>query len=96
MQDVSILEVLSKNNPIIIDIRDNYFYNIGHIKNAINIPYYNLLNNHSHYLNKNSTYYLYCSNGKQSSEVSNRLNMFGYNTYNIIGGYDNYAMGKYY
>ena len=64
----------------------NYSYNISHIKNSINIPYYNLLNNYSHYLNKNNTYYLYCEEGKQSLEISKRLNEFGYNTKSIKGG----------
>ena len=73
MQNVSLSEVLNMYNVKIIDIRDNYTYNLGHIKNAINIPYYNLLNNFSHYLNKNEKYYLYCDNGKQSSEISNRF-----------------------
>ena len=53
---------------------------------SINIPYYNLLNNYSHYLNKNNTYYLYCEEGKQSLEISKRLNEFGYNTKSIKGG----------
>lgn len=82
------------NRDIIIDIRSNYSYDMGHIKNAINIPYYNLLNNFSHYLDKHKTYYLYCEYGKQSEEISNRLNMFGYNTFNIIGGYQGY-LNKY-
>jgi rhodanese-related sulfurtransferase len=63
----------------------NYSY-YPHIKNSINIPYYNLLNNYSHYLNKNNTYYLYCEEGKQSLEISKRLNEFGYNTKSIKGG----------
>ena len=44
----------------IIDIRDNYSYNQGHLKNARNIPYYSLLSNYSIYLNKHEEYYLYC------------------------------------
>ena len=96
MNRVSLNYVLSMNNPIIIDIRDNYSYNQGHIKNAINIPYYNLLNNYSHYLNKKEKYYLYCENGRQSGEISNRLNSFGYNTSNIEGGYEEYLNPKYY
>ena len=96
LMSVSMSEVLNMYNPKIIDIRDNYSYNLGHIKNAINIPYYNLLNNYSHYLNKQEKYYLYCDNGKQSLEISNRLNLFGYNTVNIIGGYDEYSNYKYY
>ena len=78
------------NQGIIIDIRTNYEYNLGHIEGAINIPYYNLLNNYNHYLNKYQKYYLYCDYGKQSKEISNRLNKFGYNTDTIIGGYVEY------
>lgn len=96
MNSVSLDYVLSMNNPIIIDIRDNYTYNLGHIRGAINIPYYNLLNNYYHYLSKNEKYYLYCENGKQSLDISTRLNSFGYNTVNIDGGYDEYLNSKYY
>ena len=53
MNTISIYELKKISSPIIIDIRDNYSYSISHVKNAINIPYYNLLNNYSHYLNKN-------------------------------------------
>ena len=87
MDNITIEELKKLNNPIIIDIRDNYSYNNSHIKNAINIPYYNLLNNYSHFLNKNNKYNLYCEEGRQSSEISKRLNSFGYNTKSIKGGY---------
>ena len=90
MNGISLDKLFSMTSPIIVDIRDNYSYNLGHIKNAINIPYYNLLGNYSHYLNKNSTYYLYCGEGRQSEEIANRLRSFGYDTYNIIGGYLGY------
>lgn len=91
MEGVTFEEVLKLNNPVIVDIRDNYSYCLGHIPNSINIPYYNLLSNFSHYLNKNNTYYLYCDYGKQSAEISKRLNSFGYKTKNIIGGYEEYS-----
>jgi len=78
------------NDGVIVDIRTNYEYNLGHIRGAINIPYYNLLNNYSHYLDKDQKYYLYCDYGSQSKEISNRLNLFGYNTSNIEGGYEGY------
>ncbi len=94
MNSVSLEQVLNQINPIIIDVRDRYTYNQSHIRGAINIPYYDLLGNHSHYLNKYQTYYLYCDEGRQSKEISDRLNSFGYNTKNIIGGYDEY-LNKY-
>lgn len=87
MKEVSIKEVLNKGNINIIDIRDNYSYKEGHIKNAKNIPYYSLLSNYSIYLNKHEKYYLYCNYGKQSMEISNRLNLLGYDTYYIKEGY---------
>ena len=87
MNTISVKNLKLIDNPIIIDIRDNYYYNISHIKNSINIPYYNLLNNYSHYLNKDNMYYLYCEEGKQSYEISKRLNLFGYNTKSIEGGF---------
>ena len=90
MNSISLEELFSEVNSQIIDIRDNYSYNLGHIKNAINVPYYNLLSNHSHYLNKHTMYYLYCDEGRQSKEISDRLNLFGYHTKNIIGGYKKY------
>jgi len=87
MNEVSIYEILNKPDLHVIDIRDNYSFNQGHIPQAINIPYYSLLSNYSLYLNKNTKYYLYCDYGHQSKEISNRLNLFGYNTYYVKEGY---------
>lgn len=87
MKDISIYDVLNMDNPVIIDIRDNYSYNMGHIDNALNIPYYSLLGNYKYYLRKDEIYYLYCDYGTKSREISDRLNMFGYNTYYVKEGY---------
>ena len=76
-----------RNGAVIVDVRSLQEFNEGHINGAINIPYYSLLNNYSIYLSKNKTYYLYCDYGIQSKEISNRLNMFGYNTYYVKEGY---------
>ena len=38
MNEISISNLLKLSNPNIIDIRDNYTYNMGHIPNAKNIP----------------------------------------------------------
>ena len=76
----------------IIDIRSNSKYLKGHIDGAINISEYNLLYHHDKYLSKSEKYYLYCDYGIRSKMVSNRLNMMGYNTVNIDGGYNNYLL----
>lgn len=90
MNSISIVDLYRLNNPIIVDIRNSYYYEMGHMKGAISIPYYNLLNNYSHYLDKYNTYYLYCDTGDQSMEIANRLNNFGYHVMSIIGGYLEY------
>lgn len=87
MNSITMSELIKLKNINIIDIRDNYSYNLGHINNAKNIPYYSLLNNYSMYLNKQEKYYLYCDYGHQSKEISNRLNMLGYDTYYVNEGY---------
>ena len=87
MNEISINNLINLSNPKIIDIRDNYSYQQGHIKNAINIPYYSLLSNYSIYLNKQDTYYLYCDYGHQSMEISRLLNLFGYHTFYVKEGY---------
>ena len=78
MNTISLNELKKISNPIIIDIRDNYSYSISHIKNSINIPYYNLLNNFSHYLNKNNINYIIYRNTNNNNapfliEIKNSL-----------------------
>ena len=90
MNSINVEELLKLSNVNIIDIRNNYYYNLVYISGAVNIPYYNLLNNYSHYLNKYTRYYLYCDTGEQSSEIVDRLNSFGYDTVSVIGGYQEY------
>lgn len=87
MNEITISELLKINPNNIIDIRDNYSYNLGHLRNAINIPYYSLDVNYSIYLDKNKPYYFYCDFGKQSQKLSYKLNNLGYNTYYVKEGY---------
>ena len=94
MNSISIKDLLSMNNITIIDIRPNYEYQYGSIHSAINIPAIKLKNNPSKYLNKNETYYLLCQTGRQSLDIVNMLNIQGFRTVNIIGGYNNYLLTK--
>ena len=71
----------------IIDIRDNYLYNQGHVFNAKNIPMNELLYNTSRYLNKNDRYYIYCTSGIRSKKTCDLLFALGYNVVNVIDGY---------
>lgn len=84
---------LKKKMPYIkiIDIRENYLYNISKINNSVNVPFRFLILNPSDYLNKSETYYILCEFGYQSKMVSNILNKEGYHTCNISGGIKAYS-----
>ena len=84
------IEYLNIDDNIIIDIRESYQYKLGHIPNAINIPFDILELAPERYLNKTNTYYLYCDKGIKSLEISNEVNKKGYKTYSIEGGYDSW------
>lgn len=94
MNSISIKELLFQKNINIIDIRPNYEYQFGSIPNAINIPAIRLINNPNKYLKKEETYYILCQSGRQSIDIVERLNIQGFNTVNILGGYNNYLLTK--
>lgn len=74
----------------IIDIRENYMFNLGCIPTAVNIPMTFLLTNPDSYLNKQDTYYIYCEKGAKSRKTCINLTKQDYKVINVIGGYDEY------
>lgn len=92
--NISVSELLSLNNPNIIDIRPTQNYNNNHIPGAINIPYNNLLINPNKYLNKNDKYYIYCKHGKTSEGLCRALKTQGYDVYSVIGGYEAWMLNQ--
>ena len=90
VRSILVSDLMMLDNPTIVDVRAFYYYNLGHIEGAISIPYYNLLNNYSHYLSRYHDYYLYCDTGRQSYDIVLRLSEFGYRVYDIVGGYKEY------
>ncbi len=94
IHNITIDELLKKENINIIDIRSIQKYNDNHIPNSKNIPMQLLLQNPSKYLNYNETYYIYCQKGINSKEVCRRLLLKGYKVINIIGGYENWVLEK--
>lgn len=84
--EINCLELINNN---VIDIRENYEYNMGHIDGAKNITIDLLLLSPERYLSKNKIYYLYCGLGIKSLDLSKKLNSIGYKTYSLKGGYKN-------
>lgn len=91
MKEIRFNEIIDNlNNINIIDIRDNYLYNLESVPNSKNIPMNFLLMNPSNYLDKNNTYYIYCNRGINSKKTCDVLTSLGYDVINLIGGYVEY------
>ena len=91
---ITLQELMNKNNPIIIDIRNRNEFDLGTIPTAINIPAIKLESSPEKYINKTNTYYIFCNSGRRSKVLTEILNIQGYKTVNIIGGYYNYLLRK--
>lgn len=77
-------------NLNIIDIRNNYLYNLGSIPGSKNIPSNYLLMYPEKYLKKEDEYYIYCTQGMESPKLCAKLTKQGYNVVNVLGGYHDY------
>ena len=86
--NISVQELKNLHNIKIIDIRPSSAYNMGHIMNAVNISYNSLVISPNKFLNKNDTYYIYCTHGQTSKGLCQFLRGQGYKVVNIIGGYE--------
>lgn len=91
--DINVNDLLCLGNVNIIDIRDTYKYEMGHIPSSINIPYMILMSDYSRFLDKGRVYYIYCQSGVMSKKCTMFLNELGYKAINVIGGYDSYKLG---
>lgn len=76
-----------QKGAILIDVRDKFEYEKSHMKNAINIPYSNILSDIKKYP-KDKVIILYCSTGKRSKISYNLLKSFGYNNVYDLGKVD--------
>ena len=89
-----LLNILEQESLNIIDIRNPFEFIQSHIPTAKNIDKNILLMYPNKYLNKKETYYIYCQSGYSSNNLVKELNKKGYNTVNIIGGFNNYLLRK--
>lgn len=71
----------------LIDIRDPYQFRKLHLKNFKNIPYDQLDISR---LPQNQPIVFVCYSGKRTEELSNQLNLLGYQTYYIQGGFQSF------
>lgn len=76
---------IGKPNVLIIDLRDRYEFDEGHIPSAINIPYIEL-EHYKNTLSMNNLLILYCERGNISLLAARDLMKYGYNIKSLYGG----------
>lgn len=77
---------LLKDGAIIIDVRTKNEYQMGHIKNSLNIPLNNLSNHYSK-LKKETPIITCCASGVRSSQAKNILKANGFLEVHNGGGW---------
>lgn len=92
--EIDMQELLSKqkNGAVIIDVRSLQEYNEGHLKGAINIPYYEINQNVDKILkNREKEIVLYCQAGVRGKQAYKKLIKYNYKkVYNLYKGLENW------
>lgn len=86
------IEELEKQGTIIIDVRSPQEFEEGHLKNAICIPDYEIMQKIEEVVpDKEQTIIVYCSSGYRSKKIQKKLENRGYTkVYNLYNGIENY------
>ncbi len=86
---ITTIDLVTANNPVLLDTRNEEEYNISHLKNAIWVGY-NTFNIHcilETIKDKNTPIVVYCSIGVRSEDIGEKLIAVGYtNVSNLYGG----------
>lgn len=87
----SLDEVLNSGNYVILDVRTEEEYNVGHVKDSLNIPYDKIDENIN--LDKDKVILVYCKSGVRSSKAFATLKGLGYNVIDL-GAYESIDLEK--
>ena len=89
------IENLLKNKEFLLDVREEYEYQDGHIKGAINLPLREILEKKDT-LPKDKDIYVYCRSGHRSADAVNFLKSLGFEkVHNIKGGFIDISFNEY-
>lgn len=86
MKNINMTNLQQLHDINLLDVREVIEYEMGHIPNAKNIPMNTLIQNPTHYLDKEQTYYIVCQSGGRSQMVCMMLEVQGYDVVNVMGG----------
>ena len=93
--EASDIENLVKNKEFLLDVREEYEYQDGHIKGAVNLPLREILEKKDT-LPKDKDIYVYCRSGHRSADAVNFLKSLGFEkVHNIEGGFIDISFNEY-
>lgn len=82
-QDVQ--QMMNKSDSMVVDVREDYEYERGHIPNSKWIAL-GTLQNRIHEIDKNKKIIVVCASGGRSARASSFLSDAGFDVYNMQGG----------
>ncbi|ASS40016.1 rhodanese-like domain-containing protein [Fusobacterium sp. oral taxon 203] len=89
------IENLLKNKEFLLDVREDYEYQYGHIKGAVNLPLREILSQKDT-LPKDRDIYVYCRSAHRSADAVNFLKSLGFEkVHNIEGGFIDISFNEY-
>ena len=89
------IENLLKNKEFLLDVREEYEYQDGHIKGAVNLPLREILGKKDS-LPKDKDIYVYCRSGHRSADAVNFLKSLGFEkVHNVDGGFIDISFNEY-
>ena len=89
------IESLVKNKEFLLDVREEYEYQEGHVKGAVNLPLREILSQKDS-LPKDKDIYVYCRSGHRSADAVNFLKSLGFEKiHNIEGGFIDISFNEY-
>ncbi|MBL4931769.1 rhodanese-like domain-containing protein [Clostridium paridis] len=88
---ISVHDLDSKLGKInLIDVRECYEYNNGHVPTAKNVPMGNIISDADKYLDKTKEYHIICQSGARSARTCTELASQGFKVINVSGGTGSY------
>ncbi len=89
------IETLSKDKEFLLDVREEYEYEAGHVKGAVNIPLREILSQKDS-LPKDRDIYVYCRSAHRSADAVNFLKSLGFDkVHNVEGGFIDISFNEY-
>ena len=82
----NITEILKKEDVIVVDVRNTWEYEEGHVKNALNIPLNEIPARIEEFKKVNGPVILYCRSGNRSGAAVNILRQAGITNVHNGGG----------